>query len=518
MTNTLDIVLLGGPAAGKTSLVGALVQAAQTQAAVLQGQLKTVPQQLDKIRDATYQKGPATTRDDVEAIPITLEPAAKSKAAAIKAKITDCSGAAGQAVLVGKTPLEARAPLARAILEADTVLLVVDAAAGPAELDRDFEQLGLFLRRFQESRGARADIAGLPVYLVLSKCDLLARSSDTHSQWMQRIEEGKRRLGERFRDFAKAQEGVPFGAIDLHLWATAVKRPALADRPAKPDEPYGVAELFRQVFDSARDFQHARDQASGRLSLAVTGTLGLLAVLAIVGSLFVALRPSVALTDLENRAKNVLAGQSSADRLREPLDERLAELKQIQAHPVFVELPEKLQEEVAEAEREIAAYQKASRDLFSKVSDPRFATREDDLTEIAKKLDAYRLPAEYAVAWSDSKLAKRLAQWQFDIQKLREAVAEEEKWMREQIAQGEALQTKGGLVIAKSLPAAERDAWFVQVKDYLEREPRHKRSERVAPGASLTYDSVYKFQRVEAARKEWDRAKEKLKNLRQLAE
>ena len=29
----------------------------------------------------------------------------------------------------------------------------------------------------------------------------------------------------------------------MHLWATAVKRPALVGVPAKPAEPYGVAEL-----------------------------------------------------------------------------------------------------------------------------------------------------------------------------------------------------------------------------------------------------------------------------------
>ena len=44
---------------------------------------------------------------------------------------------------------------------------------------------------------------------------------------------------------------MPFGQIDLHLWATAVKRPALAGSPPRPREPFGVAELFRLCREEA---------------------------------------------------------------------------------------------------------------------------------------------------------------------------------------------------------------------------------------------------------------------------
>lgn len=518
MAQTVDIVLLGGPAAGKTSLVGALAEAAQSQPAVLHAQLKDIQGPLADVREATYKKGPAPTREEVQTITVTLEPLPNVKEPPTTANIVDCSGAAAQKLLVGREPLEAGTPLARAVFEADAVLLVIDASAEPAELDRDFTQLGIFLGRFQEARGRRIDVAGLPLYLVLTKCDLLARPTDTHSQWMQRIEEGKRRVAERFQDFAERQADLPFGGVELRLWATAVKRPTLADRPAKPMEPYGVAELFRQVFASAREFQQARDQASGRLSLAVVGAFGLILVLGLVAGLFYMLRPSLALTDLENDIRAVLPGTSTADRLREPLGDRLEELRKLKDHSLYPDLPEKLREEVAQAEIEIEAYQEASKELFAKVTDPRFATREEELNEIAKKLDAFRLPATYAQAWNDTRLAKRLAQWQFDLQKMREAVAEEEKWIREQIAQGESLLKQGGLVLAKSLPPAEHAAWFLKVKDYLQREPRHKRSDLVAPGSALTYDHVYKFQSAEAARKEWDRTKEKLKELRNLTQ
>jgi hypothetical protein len=518
LAQTVDIVLLGAPAAGKTSLVGALAEAAQSQPAVLHAQLKDVLGPLAELRDATYKKGPAPTREESQSITVTLEPLPNVPEPATTANIIDCSGAAAQKLLASQTPLESSTPLGRAVFEADAVLLVVDASAEPAELDRDFAQLAVFLSRFQEARGRRIDVAGLPLYVVLTKCDLLARATDTHSQWMQRIEEGKRRVAERFQDFAERQADLPFGGVELRLWATAVKRPTLADRPAKPMEPYGVAELFRQVFASAREFQQAREQASGRLSLAVIGTFGLILLLGLVAGLFYMLRPSLALTDLENQVRAVLPGTTTADRLREPLDERVEKLQELKKHALYPELPEKLREEAAQAEREIEAYQEANKELLAKVTDPRFATREEELNEIGKKLDAFRLPDTYAQTWNDTKLAKRLAQWQFDLQKLRETVAEEEKWMRQQIALGETLIKQGGLVLAKSLSAAERDAWFLKVKEYIEREPRYKRSDRVAPGSSLTYDHVYKFQSVAAARKDWDRAKERLKELRNLTQ
>ena len=92
---------------------------------------------------------------------------------------------------------------------------------------------------------------------MLTKCDLLAQPGDTPAAWMDRIEERKRQVDRRFQDFLARQDEdgpLPFGSIDLHVWATAVKRPALAGSPARPREPYGVAELFRQAFDAARGF------------------------------------------------------------------------------------------------------------------------------------------------------------------------------------------------------------------------------------------------------------------------
>src|SRR5262249_59500490 len=140
-----------------------------------------------------------------------------------------------------------------------------------------------FLHLLEQSRGQRSDIAGLPVYLVLTKCDLLAQKADTAVAWMDRIEERKRQVDKRFKAFLAREAGVSprgFGRVDLHLWATAVKRPALGDAPARPREPYGVAELFRQCLESARQFHQRRAHAGQRLTWMVgTAIAGLVAIL-----------------------------------------------------------------------------------------------------------------------------------------------------------------------------------------------------------------------------------------------
>src|SRR5947209_2537484 len=199
---TYRIVLFGMPDAGKTSLLGALAQSAQTQEHILRGKL----------------------------------------------------------------------------LDTRTLIPTVDVSGDAAQLKQNFAQFTRFLRTLERSRGERTEVGGLPVYLVLTKCDLIAKPADTNAQSMEHIEERKREVHQRFQEFLAeqaAQEQMPFGSTDLHLWATAVKRPSLADWPARPKEPYGVAELFRQCLDSARGFRERRRQATQRLGLVV----GLLAVM-----------------------------------------------------------------------------------------------------------------------------------------------------------------------------------------------------------------------------------------------
>jgi hypothetical protein len=514
MADNLSLVLFGAPASGKSSLIGALVAAGQTQSAQLGGQLLDVSGGMTELKNQTYQKGPPPTQEELRSYPLTLEPLAAGQGAATNATLTDCSGPAAQTILTAQTALPKDSPLAQALLDADALILLLDAGV---PLDRVTLALGQFLRLFQSVRGQRVDIAGLPVYLVLSKCDLIAKPDDTFNRWVQRIEEAKRKLDQHFRTLLKDQGAVAFGRVQLHLWATAVKRPAFADRPAQT-EPFGVAELFRQALTSAGEYRGRREHAAGRLSLAVAGIFGLIAALGLGAGILYLTRPSAELTALENQVHRVLPGPTAADRLHEPLDERLRELGQIQESPQFAKLPPKLRDEVLQARREIEQYQKLNKDFLAQVSDPRFATRDEELDQIEKSLKNFILPDDYLADWHDTKLVRRMRQWQLDIQQLRAAAADEEKWLRDQTAAALPLKVQGGLVLAKSLTADQRDAWFKQVQEYLDREPRHKPSERLPVGSSLTFDHVYRMQRVDQARKAWDRAKDGLRDLRKLAQ
>ena len=133
------------------------------------------------------------------------------------------------------------------------MIVALDVSLPGKELAAQFPQIAHWLKQLHEARGRRADIAELPVYFVLTKCDLLAKKDDTAGAWIKRIEEIKGRFDENFRKYLK-NEGTGFGTIRLKLSAAAIQRPALADKPPS-QEPFGVAELFRECGRSARDFQ-----------------------------------------------------------------------------------------------------------------------------------------------------------------------------------------------------------------------------------------------------------------------
>jgi len=186
-------------------------------------------------------------------------------------------------------------------VDADALILAIDASAPVTQVNADFTEFARFLRLLEHQRGHRTEIGGQPVFLVLTKCDLLAKPADSTADWIRHISERQSEVEHRFRDFlpgirsqplpvpmpdtARArqrQEASAFGRIDLHPWATAVKRPALADSPPRPREPYGVAELFRQCLDVASQFRQRRRHSSHRLLWTVVGTVAILLGLGVV--------------------------------------------------------------------------------------------------------------------------------------------------------------------------------------------------------------------------------------------
>ena len=508
MPDNLRIVLFGAPAAGKTSLIAALQHAGQSHGAHLGARpLDAGAGAAEAQSHKLGGKGQASHEDELRDYPFALEAGGAGPGQATTATLTDCSGQAAQAILASPSGLPVDRPLAQALLEADALILVIDASAA---LDRNVALMGQFLRFFQSVRGERADIGGLPVHLVLSKCDLIAKPGDTYRQWLQHIEEGKRKLAARFQEMLKDQVRLPFGRVKLRVSATAVALPALADRAAK-SEPLGVAELFRESLAAAQIHHQEREHAAGRLSLAVTGMFGLVGTLALLAGVLYLVRPSAELTALEDQVRRVLPSANAADRLRDPLDDRLKELGQIQESAQFGHLPAPLRAEVEQARAEIEQYQQFYKEFQKQVTDPRFATRAEDLDKIEKSLNVFALPDAHRSAWSATKLVRRLEQWRLDIHMLRAAAKDEIAWIQQQVDDGEKLREE---VRLKGLPGERREAWLHAVQEYLDRKPRHKNTERIGPNTTIAYDHVYKLQPVEQARKQWNEKIETVKKLR----
>src|SRR5947209_3388476 len=238
----LRIVFFGLPEAGKSSLLGALVQVAQHQEPQLGGRVNDLAHGLGQLHKGVYERGPAPTNEEIVEYPVMIEPLPDNpRMPAGAATLIDSDGRVAMQLLA-EEPTADNSALAKAMFDADTIILVVDASGDASQLGKTFTQFAHFLRVFEEDRSRASEVTDLPVYLVLSKCDLLAKKTDSAATWIQRIEERKRQVHQRFQQFiegASASGPVPmlaedaFGKVDLHVWATAVDRPAAAGRPAK---------------------------------------------------------------------------------------------------------------------------------------------------------------------------------------------------------------------------------------------------------------------------------------------
>lgn len=520
MDEEVRLVLFGAPSAGKSSLLGALAQAAQGQEQVLKGKLSDRSQKLAHLHQAHSHNRVQPTTEEVVSYPVALEPEAatsRDRQGTSEAVLIDCSGKSAQEILTGKRPWPKQGGnLAGAVRSADTLILVVDAGADQAQLQKDFGHLANFVRAFEQNRSRRAEVAGLPVYLVLSKCDLLARKGDSTAAWVQRIEERKRQVDQAFKKFLAQhpeRDNLAFGKVDLHLWATAARRPALADRPGTDPQPYGVAELFRQCLQDARGFHFRQVQSFKRLQVLVAGLTGLLALMGILAMAVWVTRPSPEVISLENALHGLLPaeGAKPADRLKDPLDDKLRQLRRIQKNPSFSLLPSKTQADVDRYVKEIEAYQEYNREFLKKVQDPRLATTEEELVLIEKGVNDFPSPADYAEAWKDTRVGRRSRLWLKDTQALRDQSVKIEAWINEQIQAGKVLEKEGFRLRAGLGTAEERERWLTRYKEYVEQPWPHAKNDRPPGAGTITYANVYQFQRVQRARQNWDEFKRNLK-------
>ncbi|HKI36814.1 MAG TPA: hypothetical protein VKA46_33490 [Gemmataceae bacterium] len=523
--DALRIVLFGMPAAGKSSLLGALGEAAKAQEHLLHGRLADLSQGLGELRQRLYEESPRRTVEEIVPYPITFEPFAdEHDGGRAEGLLIDCDGRVANDLLVRRKSLEAASPegtLAYEVLLADTLILAIDASAPPAQVDADFQEFGRFLRLLERGRGQRAEVGGLPVFLVLTKCDLLAKPNDSTLDWMEHVEERKRQVDGRFQDFlarkAAAEGPLSFGRIDLHLWATAVKRPPLADAPAKPREPYGVAELFRQCLHAARDFHRRRRHSSHRLLWTVAGAVGLVTLLA-VAALWIWTRPGTSNqgAELLNKIETYESreGLTAAERLQgspEQLAQRIAVLNEFRNDPRFGKLPPEKQEYINERLKELQEYDAYYRKL-REARPPADARSLAELDKIEQGLKTtLAVPRE---EWGQTHAARVREGRLEDAAALRRAVKTADDWYAGLREKGEPLWTFAGRQPGTNGASIDWGAWQKDVSALLRRPESSPFRDTDSP---TLRDTALRFTSVVEARAGWEATRDRLRRLLDLS-
>ena len=509
----LRVVFFGPPGSGKTALLAVLGAAQEQQ---LQGRLDDPSQGLTALRKAVGQPSPD---GNSSAIPVTFQPLpgpSGATPASASAVLIDCPGKAAAELLAkpwGPKDHAADEGLAGEVLRADTLVLPLDAGATPEQLDTYFESFGIFLRSLEVQRGRRLEVAGLPVFLVLTKCDRLAKPTDAPIDWIERIEDRKREVDARFHTYLsrEGEQGTPaFGAVDVHCWATAAQRPALVGSP-KSRESYGVAELFRQCLQEATAYRQRQRRSESRLTWTVWTAVILVVLMAAV-TLGQILSSGRVKSDLELRVQNLrdwyAERQEAPERFNTPtveLNRRAERLQKLRDDPGFEALPSDDQQFVQERLTELRAYLA----LLTSVPPPRVLMELKSLKELSKlreELNRESPPKEWAATDAVRRLKERLA----DFDALEDAVLTVQARFRTDT-------DKAGMLLdfKDDLPGP---AWLDDARKLLTPDPKSSftPADRIPGSSSLTYGTALAFEDVRSDRLAWEQRRNNLASVRDL--
>ncbi len=524
--NTLQIVLFGLPSAGKSSLLGALSLAAQSQSDTLQVKLEDPTGKLSELQKATYGSRPPETKDEVVSLPLRM----KGDDGEVELTIFDCDGRVAEAYVSQGRSLSDRAPLAQALLGADAVVFAADASVPENRLEIDFKHFHQFLTLLEQTRGLNTDFAGLPVFLVLTKCDLLAEANAGFSQWVETLEEKKRQVGQHFREFlARQGDSGGFGEIEMRIHATAVKRPGFVLQPgelAKSSHrhankviPYGVAELFRQALAEATEFREDRRLSTHQLFFTTMALITLVSFLGFLAFWMATTQPDPGVKRLEEALRQAVPNLNAPpqDRLRGSLDARIHQLRHLQDDPDFPKLSSSRREEIRQALAEMEAYRQLQQQLQLSVKLPYLAKDEAELKGFQTALTEFRFPESYTETWKETRLAKRVETIRQEYADLDRNLADEKAWLQGRIREGKDLIIQANkldnkILAGEKLSANEFNAWNHDLSRFLTQPGRMHPDQNLSGVSKFIYESFSMFQPIRALHKDWEGLKRDLRS------
>jgi hypothetical protein len=323
---------------------------------------------------------------------------------------------------------------------------------------------------------------------------------------VEKIEARKSQVAARFKEFLSGRDGngSPFGRIDLHLWATAIKRPALAGMTEKLRGPFGVAELFRQGLASAQSYCRSQNRSARKLAKTLAAVLGALGLLSAFAALLILgfWEPS----GLEVRVEHFRLQQRSLparDIYRRPrLKSEIDELTGFLNDASFKILSTDKQEFVREELAKLHAYQGYEQKLRETITDPRIASTESQLAEIEEKLNNLSIPQLYKAEWSQAEAGRQSTEWLEDVAAIRKALQRVNSWYQQLIHDGQqVLDTSSG----PNLPSRARKVLEAGAS------PPFPEGDRVPGSQRVTYETIFGFTSIAESRRKWeDEIKKKL--------
>ncbi|AWM37173.1 hypothetical protein C1280_09150 [Gemmata obscuriglobus] len=524
------MLLFGHRGAGKSALIGALMRAGEVQGETLRGEVVPTSPELPLIRDAAYSGTLESSSAELTSFTVRLRPwrvGTRAVSDPLTVILDDCDGKAAEDLIRHSEPITQRHPdseLARAVVETDAIVLLVDAASTRAQLAEAFKAFDAFLTTVERAKTDARTVGGFPVFLVLTQCDRLAQKGDTRREWEARVADRVDYAWAEFDEFLKeADHGdapaapfLSFGSIDLTVAAVALRPPPLLEAPTPADEPYLVAELFRDCFAAAKAHHERHRRSEARLWWTVRAALTALCFLVLAFGSIALFPPQGSAPDLAARVDDYeLHEPPAAVRLSDPERDRNRQtLRRFANDAAFRSLSNDRRGFVESRLKEIDDYL-AYRARLAGATAPVSARSLPDLVQIRETLKtALALPGEYS--WGETAAAQLRDKWLADCAALEAAQQACVDRYRDRDRAGTELTLK------RTFDAGWiRDLDALLTRDtqspFPPEEPIPGSPELKQPrGEAITYQVPLEFDEVYRARRYWEQTRDLLVHLRDL--